>query len=55
MIRSVVDSFSFGSLVDIFSQFGQDLLASKWGVQTKDRQVASYSVRSEKFSCNALT
>lgn len=29
MIRSVVDSFSFGSLEDIFSQFSQDLSASK--------------------------
>lgn len=31
MSRSVVDSFSFGSLVDIFSQFSQNLLASKRG------------------------
>lgn len=30
MIRSVVDSFSFGSLVDIFSQSSQDLSTSKW-------------------------
>lgn len=61
MIRSVVDSFSFGSFVDIFSEFSQDLLASKRvkissvfaaaasQSEERDREVASDSEESEKL------